>query len=100
MKPLLLTLSALVLAPALTLYAAGPVKPPRPNILVMVADALGYNTAQVVSDWERCLRSPPANTLLKLVKIYNIPVERFYDILLKERTLILEKSLKKKLGMK
>src|SRR5439155_17261068 len=39
---LLLTLTALLLAPVVTLYAADPAKPTKPNILVIVADDLGY----------------------------------------------------------
>jgi arylsulfatase A-like enzyme len=42
MKPLLLTLAALLLAPVVRLYAADPAKPTKPNILVIVADDLGY----------------------------------------------------------
>jgi arylsulfatase A-like enzyme len=42
MKPLLLTLAALLLAPVVGLYAADPAMPAKPNILVIVADDLGY----------------------------------------------------------
>jgi arylsulfatase A-like enzyme len=42
MKTLHLTLTALLLAPVVTLYAADPAKPAKPNILVIVADDLGY----------------------------------------------------------
>jgi arylsulfatase A-like enzyme len=42
MKQMLLTLAALVLAPLTGLHAAEPAKPKKPNILVIVADDLGY----------------------------------------------------------
>src|SRR5580765_4811469 len=42
MKPLLLTLAALLLAPLAAVHAADPVRPSKPNILVIVADDLGY----------------------------------------------------------
>jgi arylsulfatase A-like enzyme len=42
MKPLLLTLTVSLLAPLATLHAAEPDKPAKPNILVIVADDLGY----------------------------------------------------------
>jgi len=65
-----------------------------------VATHLGYSTSQVVSDWERGIRSPPANVLRKLVKLYKVTPEKFYEVLLEERTLILQKKLKKILGVK
>jgi arylsulfatase A-like enzyme len=43
MKRLQLTLSVLLLAPQATLHAADPAKPTKPNILVIVADDLGYS---------------------------------------------------------
>jgi len=42
MKPLPLTFAALLLAPSATSHAAEPAKPTKPNILVIVADDLGY----------------------------------------------------------
>src|SRR6516225_8709098 len=42
MKPLLLTLPGLLLASLASLHAADPAKPTRPNVLVIVADDLGY----------------------------------------------------------
>jgi transcriptional regulator with XRE-family HTH domain len=65
-----------------------------------VATQLGYSTSQVVSDWERGIRSPPGNVLRKLVKLYKVTPEKFYEVLLEERTLILQKKLKKILGVK
>jgi arylsulfatase A-like enzyme len=42
MRPLLLSLSALLLTPPATLHAADPARPTKPNVLVIVADDLGY----------------------------------------------------------
>ena len=42
MKRLQLSLTVLLLAPLATLHAADPAKPTKPNILVIVADDLGY----------------------------------------------------------
>jgi arylsulfatase A-like enzyme len=42
MKPLLLTFAAFLLAPVVKLDAADPAMPAKPNILVIVADDLGY----------------------------------------------------------
>jgi transcriptional regulator with XRE-family HTH domain len=64
-----------------------------------VADKFGYKSAQVVSDWERGVRSPPAIVLKKLVKLYDVPVEKFFDVILEEQTRLLERKLRKKLGV-
>jgi transcriptional regulator with XRE-family HTH domain len=65
-----------------------------------VADTYGYKSAQVISDWERGVRSPPANVLRKLVKLYRVPLDKFFDIILEEKTAILERKLRKSLGLK
>jgi transcriptional regulator with XRE-family HTH domain len=65
-----------------------------------VSDNFGYKSAQVISDWERGVRSPPANVLRKLVKLYRVPLDKFFDIILEEKTSILEKKLRKSLGLK
>jgi transcriptional regulator with XRE-family HTH domain len=64
-----------------------------------VATALGYATSQVVSDWERGIRSPPGPVYRKLVKLYQVAPQVFYEAILEERTLILQKKLKKMLGV-
>ena len=47
MKPFLLTLTALLLQRPATLHAVEPAKPGKPNILVIVADELGYGDVGV-----------------------------------------------------
>ncbi len=47
-----------------------------------VAHRVGYNTAQVVSDWERDVQSPPGRALRKLTTIYNISIDDIYTIML------------------
>ena len=36
------------------------------------ASALGYNTSQFVSNWERGISEPPIKTIPKLARLYNI----------------------------
>lgn len=65
-----------------------------------VSDLFGYKSPQVVSDWERGLRSPPAAMLKKLVDLYHVPMETFFELILEERTAILERKLRRSLGFK
>ena len=65
-----------------------------------VSELFGYKSAQVISDWERGLRSPPANILKKLAALYHIPMETFFELILEERTAILERKVRKSLGVK
>jgi transcriptional regulator with XRE-family HTH domain len=65
-----------------------------------VADALGYKTAQVVSDWERGYRSPPAVVFKKLGKLYDVSAEEFFQVIFDERASMLERKLRKTLGLK
>lgn len=47
-----------------------------------VADRLGYQTAQYVSNWERGVATPPGRTLRKLADLYRIPAEELYEVIL------------------
>ena len=47
-----------------------------------VADDLGYQRAQYVSNWERGLTTPPGRTLRRLADLYQIPAEELYDVIL------------------
>ncbi|MGZ3651016.1 MAG: helix-turn-helix domain-containing protein [Bdellovibrionota bacterium] len=65
-----------------------------------VSKLFGYKSAQVVSDWERGLRSPPGDMLKKMVVLYGVPMETFFELIMQERTAILERKLRKSLGLK
>lgn len=65
-----------------------------------VSQSLGYPTAQVISDWERGVRSPPAIMLRKLVKLYQLPVEQLFELILEERTALLKGKVRSDLGLK
>lgn len=65
-----------------------------------VSERFGYRSAQVISDWERGLRSPPASMLKKMVELYGVPMETFFDLVLEERKAILEAKLRRTLGLR
>ncbi len=60
-----------------------------------VAKRLGYNTAQVVSDWERDVQSPPGHALRKLAIAYNISIDAIYTIMLEAGISRLKEKLKR-----
>jgi transcriptional regulator with XRE-family HTH domain len=47
-----------------------------------VAKALGYKTAQFVSNWERGLCSPPAEKFYEIIKLYKLNKNEFVEFLL------------------
>jgi transcriptional regulator with XRE-family HTH domain len=47
-----------------------------------LASALGYESAQYVSDWERGVSSPPMKKLAKIAEILEVDMDRFFDHLL------------------
>jgi transcriptional regulator with XRE-family HTH domain len=49
-----------------------------------VADHLGYQSAQFISNWERGVSSPPLKTLKKLGDLYHVSAETLYQILLQD----------------
>ncbi|HEX7674109.1 MAG TPA: helix-turn-helix transcriptional regulator [Bdellovibrio sp.] len=49
-----------------------------------VADHLGYDTAQFISNWERGISSPPISVLKKLAEFYRISAEKLFDVVLEE----------------
>lgn len=49
-----------------------------------VATRLGYSSSQFISNWERGLASPPVATLRELTKMYKVPADTMFDLLLAE----------------
>jgi transcriptional regulator with XRE-family HTH domain len=49
-----------------------------------VADELGYQSAQFISNWERGVSSPPLKTLKKLGDLYKVHAENLYQIMLQD----------------
>lgn len=61
-----------------------------------VAQFLGLNSAQSVSDWERNYGSGiPVGSLKKLVKLYKLDADQAYKLLLDFQLQKVERSLKK-----
>lgn len=62
-----------------------------------VAKKLKMTQFQSISQWERnASGSVPVRTLLKLVEIYEVPVEELYDVLLKYQSARMEEKLEQK----
>lgn len=61
---------------------------------MQVARALGYTTAQFVSNWERDLSYPPIKAIPKLAKLYRINGGLIFNYVLKAAVKITEKSLR------
>jgi transcriptional regulator with XRE-family HTH domain len=49
-----------------------------------VADELGYQSAQFISNWERGISSPPMKTLKQLGELYYVSAEDLYEIMVED----------------
>ena len=49
-----------------------------------VASKLGYSSPQFVSNWERGLAKPPVFVLRDLTKLYRVPANEMFSVLLAE----------------
>lgn len=49
-----------------------------------VAKELGYSSPQFVSNWERGISSPPMDSIFKLARIFELPADAIYEVLLEE----------------
>lgn len=45
-----------------------------------VAEALGYGSAQFLSNWERNISHPPINSIRKLAKLYGVDAELLFGL--------------------
>lgn len=57
-----------------------------------VADALSYDTAQFISNWERGVSLPPTNALPKLAGMFKVPAREFIDIMMSYQEELLRRS--------
>lgn len=58
-----------------------------------VADELGYQSAQFISNWERGISSPPLKTLKRLGDLYRVQAEALYEIMLEDTLRRVEDNL-------
>lgn len=49
-----------------------------------VADELGYQSAQFISNWERGISYPPMKTLKRLGELYSVSSESLYKVLVED----------------
>ena len=49
-----------------------------------VATRLGYSSPQFVSNWERGLANPPVFVLKDVTKMYKVPADQMFDLLVEE----------------
>lgn len=61
-----------------------------------VANHLGYETPQFISNWERSISSPPVTSLKKLAELYGVSAEKLFEIVLAEEITTVTESLRRK----
>lgn len=59
-----------------------------------VAKALGYNSSQYVSNWERDLCHPSLKALKKLIVLYKLEDKEVIDIYLSEKRKVIVKTFR------
>src|ERR1700741_39386 len=47
---------------------------------VELADKLGYETSQFISDWERGIHSPPVKNLFKICRLLGVQEQKVFDL--------------------
>ena len=61
-----------------------------------LADELGYNSPQMVSNWERGLCGPKFSDLIKLAKVCKISSQELIEVLMESQEKIFRSYLKKR----
>lgn len=61
-----------------------------------ISNALGYTSAQFISNWERGLSSPPLDRLYEIVQLLKIDSEELIELLLEEQENLIRQQFKKK----
>lgn len=49
-----------------------------------VARKLGYSSPQFISNWERGLANPPVFVLRDITKMYKVPADKMFSVLMEE----------------
>ena len=63
-----------------------------------LAEALGFTSAQIVSNWERGICAPPMASLRSLIKILNLDAEEVTDVITEENRRFLLEALSGRKG--
>lgn len=64
-----------------------------------VAEQLGYETAQYVSNWERGISQPPVQSLKKIAYLYRTSAQELFEAFLLNAVHKTQNDLKRKFNM-
>lgn len=64
-----------------------------------VAEQLGYETAQYVSNWERGISQPPVQSLKKIAYLYRTSAQELFETFLLNTVHKTQNDLKRKFNM-
>jgi transcriptional regulator with XRE-family HTH domain len=62
----------------------------------VVGKALGYGSAQFVSNWERGLSQPPVEVIKALGQMYSVDPNEIFEMVVNESVQVLVDNLKRK----
>lgn len=61
-----------------------------------VANRLGYETPQFISNWERGISAPPVSSIKKLAHMYGVSAEKMFELFLADEIVGVTENLKRK----